>query len=228
MSEIMRVHEVIYCCHKLRKHGFACVALLLFLLSSFYTVKADNLKFRNFNTSNGLHHNHVKCITQDSTGFIWFGTSNGICRYDGYSFIVFNHRNSGLQNNLIRCITQTNDSTLYIGTNDGLFIMNLKDYQINKHPGENLGNISSIVPDKKGGVWIATRGHGVFLIQDYVIRKIQSPSFASDLQIDDSLQVWISASEGLLKFDNKSSLFIETSHTENNIPAFNFDYKQNF
>ena len=47
--------------------------------------------FRILDTSNGLPNNTVKCIAQDKQGFMWFGTFDGLCRFDGVNFTVFRH-----------------------------------------------------------------------------------------------------------------------------------------
>ena len=96
------------------------IYLLLFLVATpFY---AWNKEYKVFDTSDGLPDNTVKCITQDSLGFIWLGTFNGICRFDGINFNTYKHNandKNSLLHNKVEAILATN-SDLWIGTEHGL------------------------------------------------------------------------------------------------------------
>jgi ligand-binding sensor domain-containing protein len=48
-----------------------------------------DIKFQHINTSNGLSQNNVYSIIQDSIGFMWFGTEDGLNRFDGYDFVIY-------------------------------------------------------------------------------------------------------------------------------------------
>lgn len=97
-----------------------CVYLLFLLISfPFYAV---NRTYKVFDTSNGLPDNTVKCITQDSLGFIWMGTFNGLCRFDGEEFFTYRHcsdNENSIANNHIEAILAAG-SDLWIGTESGL------------------------------------------------------------------------------------------------------------
>ena len=85
-----------------------------------------NFHFRKIQVDEGLSENTVYCILQDSKGFMWFGTKDGLNRYDGSNFRVFRHsvlNPSSLGNNFIRSIAEGSESVLYIGTDIGLYIM---------------------------------------------------------------------------------------------------------
>lgn len=63
------------------------VIVLLFVVLSSHAINAQNtLDFQHFTTEDGLSHNYINSIYQDSDGFIWIATRNGVCRYDGYTF----------------------------------------------------------------------------------------------------------------------------------------------
>ena len=49
----------------------------------------DNIRFNHFSTDQGLSQSQFECILQDSKGYMWFGTYNGLIKYDGYSFTTF-------------------------------------------------------------------------------------------------------------------------------------------
>ena len=77
-----------------RRHYFASKAKnlhVLFLavvlvLSSVLDAQKPNLKFDHLDISAGISQNHVLCTIQDKRGFMWFGTHDGLNKYDGYTF----------------------------------------------------------------------------------------------------------------------------------------------
>jgi ligand-binding sensor domain-containing protein len=72
------------------RRSAAFIFLVLALFSTFpQFIGAQNLTFRQIGTSDGLSHGVVTCRLQDSKGFVWIGTQNGLNRYDGYSFVHY-------------------------------------------------------------------------------------------------------------------------------------------
>lgn len=65
------------------------LALILMVLSSH--AQERNLRFRHLTPNDGLSQSSVTCILQDSKGYMWFGTYNGLNKFDGYKFTVFKH-----------------------------------------------------------------------------------------------------------------------------------------
>jgi signal transduction histidine kinase/streptogramin lyase len=82
-----------------------------------------NLKFEHFTTANGLSENFVYAVFQDSKGFLWIGTHEGLNRYDGYGFKKFRHDpadSNSLPDNTINDICEDGDGNLWLATNTGL------------------------------------------------------------------------------------------------------------
>ena len=84
------------------KRIFRCIAAFLFLLYIlFLQGRAESANasvyhnLRNYTVDDGLSSNHVYGIVQDSIGFIWFGTDNGLCRFDGCEFRSYTHTAAG-------------------------------------------------------------------------------------------------------------------------------------
>jgi len=78
--------------HKALLCPLAVSALLLQTPSMLaQTFDVRNLAFDHITTNDGLSQNYVECILQDSKGFLWFGTRDGLNRYDGYDFKVFSY-----------------------------------------------------------------------------------------------------------------------------------------
>ena len=100
-----------------------CAFLFYFLLFTFYfllsTVSAQYY-FESFTTDNGLPQNGVRDIVQTPDGYLWFTTFDGLVRYDGAKFVVFDKNNSpGILSNRFFLLHSNQDGTLVAGTEDG-------------------------------------------------------------------------------------------------------------
>ena len=107
----------------------------IFLL--FQTVNATdtNLFFSNLTTREGLSNNTINCIFQDSRGFLWFGTNDGLNLYDGYEFRIFSNNSDdtkSIAGNLIFKIQEDKDGNLWIATNTGIDLY-YRDKMLFKH-----------------------------------------------------------------------------------------------
>ncbi len=101
------------------------LALLFFTLPHIVFSQPSNLKFEHFTTADGLPAQEIHAISQDAFGFLWFGTVNGLCRYDGYSFKLYKldstniHPAAGIS---ITTILEDATNNLWIGTDfDGIY-----------------------------------------------------------------------------------------------------------
>lgn len=152
--------------------------LIFFFLLLFYifVLNANEVHYRsvyqqNLNQSNGLVSNEVNCILQDSKGFMWFGTNNGLCRFDGYEFKVYksNYLNPSLfTNNLIRCLTEDNNNRLWVGTLRGVNRIDLSTGEITlfDHDIKNY-EISAIVVSTDNIVYFGT-SNGIYYFNEEI------------------------------------------------------------
>ncbi|MEC3880120.1 hybrid sensor histidine kinase/response regulator transcription factor [Parapedobacter sp. 10938] len=148
----------------------AAVRLLGLLVSLLVgtPLAAQQILFRNYSVEDGLRSNTVWCITQDAQGYMWFGTKNGLSRFDGYQFksYQFDEQAEGsLGNNFIHDICAFDSTTFWVGTEKGVYVFDLKTEQFARFEptAENL--IYALHRDKHGDMWIATRNRGVFHYQ---------------------------------------------------------------
>ena len=94
--------------------------LIPFLASSF--VLHENPIFENFNSSDGLSQHDINCILQDNDGFLWFGTNDGLNKYDGYNFKVFKpskNIKSSISGRIIQKMVSDSYGNLWIASLDG-------------------------------------------------------------------------------------------------------------
>lgn len=188
---------------------------------------ADNLQshigqsvFESFQFNDLLPSNSVNRIFEDKEGYIWFGTRDGICRYDGYDVQIF--RSSAntpgkLTNNEILCIAEDNFNRIWVGTAEGVNIIDKNLFKISKvvHPLLEKQRINQIFKDREGKLWIATSGQGLFRMdpKDFSYErfstskdsriKLQSNDI-SNVYEDSNDQFWISTWKGGLSKLNSS------------------------
>ncbi len=150
------------------KKVLAIFWLLLFATTNILANSSD-LRFEKFPLNDKLPSNSVLRIYHDKEGFLWFGTMDGLCRFDGYDVKIF--RSSPLTpgkliNNEIRCINEDNFQKIWVGTPEGIVIIDKKSYKISNLENRYIAgdNINSIITDKNGDVWVGTTAHGVLCI----------------------------------------------------------------
>ncbi len=141
----------------------------------------QRLLFENISNLDGLSHSTVFSIIQDSTGYLWFGTQDGLNRYDGYEFKVFRpeaSRDNSIISSYIRSLLIDNAGTLWIGGNHGISRYNYQNESFDNYPLFTTTvdrYISCITQDCKGNIW-ATSLNGDFYkyeIEENTFAKIQ-------------------------------------------------------
>ena len=156
------------------KNAYSLILLILVLAFPIYP-QSENIKFRHLTSDDGLSQNFVSCILQDQKGFMWFGTKDGLNRYDGYSFVVYQHDpfdTTSISDNFITSLFEDSRGYLWVGTlNGGLNLFERETetfhhirYSSNISKTINSEEIKSIIEDSKGNIWIGTRGEGSFQI----------------------------------------------------------------
>ncbi len=163
----------------------------------------------------GLSHNSVRCIMKDYKGFMWFGTFDGLNRYDGYKFVVYRHDKNNtdtLGGSYITALLEDKKGNLWIGTRTGgLNLYNReKDrfirFQRQKSQPNSLSHnyVTALCEDLQGRIWIATYGGGLNCF-DYQHQRLKH--FKYDPRKSDSL----SSNEVIsLYIDNENNLWAGT------------------
>lgn len=127
----------------------------------------NNMYFDHIDSEHGLSQNDVNCIYQDQEGFMWFGTHDGLNKYDGYNFKVYTPDFKGegsISSNLIYSMTGDVNGNLWIGTTgSGLnfFDKSTGKFIQYKHDKDNFKSLSSntvskVIVDMNNRLWVAT------------------------------------------------------------------------
>lgn len=190
------------------------------------------LQFNSLTVNDGLSQSWVHCIHQDKLGYMWFGTEDGLNRYDGHNIISFkyNSREKGtLSNNTIFAIADGIDNNLWIGTFKGLNLLNRSNNCFIIKPEWPKDQVLSLAIDRKKDLWIVTPDTIYVLDQstNVIIKKIfvtyqaksrlpaEKTHFLS-ICIDSHQNTWIGTNNGLSYYDSKGESFTEYFHDPDN------------
>lgn len=187
----------------------------------------ENLYFNNLSIRDGLSHKKVSCIAQDHDGFMWFGTDDGLNRYDGCSFKVFKHNpedTTSLSASTINCLCVTRSGDMWVGCDQGVCLYNPEAGNFIRFRADNdtkgmLGNlrIKTIFEDHSGIIWIGTF-EGLIKL-DPQKRYINYYSFVSsisdkmanevrDICQEDEQTLWLGTFDGLYRFNIEDNSFV--------------------
>jgi PAS domain S-box-containing protein len=215
---------------------FIINVLLLSFLSSLYSQKND-IKFDRLSTKEGIPHSTVFSIIQDSKGFLWFGTRNGIARYDGYNFKIFQHNpldTTSLSDNDAGGIIEDSFGNIWIRTWGGglnRFNPETEKFTHYKHNPNNSKSISSdqvqsLYINHSGTLWIGTFNTGLNRFDSksetfiHYRNDVNNPRSISNNRVwsmeEDSKNFWIGTDDGLNKMDRETGIFTFYKNDPNN------------
>src|SRR6202521_2614137 len=134
-------------------------------------VPVRHLKFSHLTTNDGLSQGYVTAILQDRRGFMWFGTRDGLNRYDGNTFVVYKHNPNdpgSLSSNFIEDLVEDDHGYLWISTNTGVNKFDpisdrfTRYFHDPKNPNSIGGTyITRIARDRRGCLWFGTQDSGL-------------------------------------------------------------------
>ena len=201
------------------------------LLMSFFCLTAQNMmaqRSKLFNSDNQLSSSLATQVFQDSNGFIWIATRNGLNVYDGYNFTVIRKTkedNRGLSSNYINCITQDAQGHILLGTNNSLLLYNGKSFANIPLLDSNNQPISTYVTQvyrlKNNDIAVVTSGYGIMVKKEdaeacYAIKgEVENLKFIHKILEDKEERLWIILESGkLYRADKKGKLTKQIPGTE--------------
>jgi len=198
-------------------------------------------RFEEFELPNGILGNHLQCIVQDSFGFMWFGSQNGIHRWDGYQFKTYTHDpldSTSISSSYVESMYVARDGSLWLGTiGQGLnrfdpgteqFTTYLNDPDDPRSLSSNF--ITDIIEDSEGHIWLTTtnglnrlnRSTGKFKRYYYDPNDVNSLSYdkATCLYVDSAGTLWVGTGwaweteelGGLNRYDPETDSFFRFQH----------------
>jgi ligand-binding sensor domain-containing protein/nitrogen-specific signal transduction histidine kinase len=129
--------------------------LIILLMTNI--VLAQPFYFRHYQVENGLSHNTVYASIQDSRGFMWFGTKDGLNRFDGYSFKTYRHdpaKPKSLGNDMIHQLVIDHQQNMWVGTGTGLYRYDPVHEDFLLLPQTKLMGIDDFCNDRNGNLWM--------------------------------------------------------------------------
>jgi ligand-binding sensor domain-containing protein/signal transduction histidine kinase len=157
----------------MKKQGYNPVVMLKGIIVSCFVLFVSNLsaqpdvKFTHLTNLDGLSQSTVQAIIKDRYGFMWFGTQDGLNRYDGYKFKVYRHLpkdTNSLRTNHIVTLYEDHQGDLWIGTNNGALskyerkhdhFIHYKEMNGDK-PGLSQKTVTAIYEDRRNNFWVGT------------------------------------------------------------------------
>jgi ligand-binding sensor domain-containing protein/two-component sensor histidine kinase len=197
------------------------------------------INFDHLTNEEGLSQNTVHYIMQDSRGFIWFATEDGLNRYDGYNFSIYKAKPAdkhSLPDNFVWTIYEDRSKNLWVGTNNGGLskydranerFINYYSDPSNSH-SLSFNNVRAILEDAEHNLWVGIESGGL----DKFDRKnnvfyhhrhnpADSASLANDVVIslyeDKAGTLWVGTDGGLGRYDKKKNKFLNFSSNPSNI-----------
>ncbi len=206
--------------------------IISFLLFSSKFLPQSHIVFNHLTIEDGLSQSSVTCILQDRSGFMWFGTQDGLNRYDGYNIKVFKNYpgdSTSLTDNFIFSIYEDLPGTLYIETQSGTFHQynpRSESFQIVIKDSVDLerarvNSVSALLQESSGIRWKGGLSKGTGLVRlDTKTGKSTTfkhnpsdPSSLSDDKVysvyrDRSGNLWVGTFNGLDRLDEQTGKFI--------------------
>jgi len=205
------------------------VCALAFLFCAALSVRAESLPFKAYTTSEGLAHDRVNRIVRDSRGFLWFCTSEGLSRFDGYEFKNYT-QDDGLPHRAVNVFLETRNGEFWIGTRDGAVLFNPLGVSKRGQTSENQTDapmfqvfrpadlkteqktwqVDDLIEDRDGQIWAAT-SQGVFRLENrgggnFNFQLFDIPSATAnrvrdftDLLQDKSGAIWVGTGAGIYR-----------------------------
>lgn len=138
------------------------------------TREISHYAHRAWTKRDGLPQNTVEAIAQTPDGYLWFGTVEGLVRFDGSTFRVFNVRNTPqLEMNYVSALWTARDSSLYIGNYAGT-ILRMRDgvlHPVARPKGLEHLMIRRMLEDSRGDLWVATT-NGLLVVRGDSVRRV--------------------------------------------------------
>lgn len=208
--------------------GSAVFFLLVFFFIS-GLVKGQSFAFRHYQVENGLSYNSVLCSMQDKKGFLWFGTKNGLNRFDGYTFKVYQNiqeTKSSIGDNVVYSLYEDKDEKLWVGTHNGLYCFDPATETFTLVPGTKNSMVTHVKGDANDNVWFIASLMLAFYnasIKEVKFFNKEAPD-ATSIGLISKDKVWFSTTNGYIKSLDFRKNSTESFNVSNNLSGVGNDH----
>lgn len=172
------------------KRGRVIVLTVLMLFCWAYG-RAERFAFLKYEVDDGLSNNTVRCVVQDSLGFMWFGTADGLTRFDGRHYRCYYGGDgpAALGNSAVYSLYVDAGGFVWVGTGSGVYIYDPGRDAFRRFTLETedrvpvSSRVNTIVGGDGGRIWIGTQGQGVFVCDPAAGTLRQSSRHASMVSV---------------------------------------------
>jgi two-component system sensor histidine kinase ChiS len=186
----------------------------------------QRVRFERISLEQGLSQSSIYCMLQDSQGFMWFGTEDGLNKYDGYNFTVYKPipgEPNGFSGNFIRAIYEDSSGVFWIGTDGGLDRWDRQTEQFTHYAHDpndphslSSSAVQAIYQDREGVLWVGTLGGGLhkfdqeqerfirYPVDSKQSRNIVSSDIVWTIYQDREGVLWIGTDNGLSRLDRQT------------------------
>lgn len=222
-------------------YKITAISLVLFIasitiVSNVYANNTD-IKFKSITIEDGLSQTSVEAIFQDSRGLMWFGTGDGLNKYDGYEMKFYKNKaedKNSLTANYVDAIVEDSEGNIWIGTNNGLNKLNSYTDNITRYTKENSSlsnnNVWDIIIDSNGYIWSATeQGLNKYDSKTDTFTSYFDDSSESENWITSVIEgsegvIWASSKNGLIKFNPITEKYTRYLNDESNGNSLSNNY----
>jgi len=203
--------------------GWVGIILVPFVLSGRPALALDPSRamtqycLQTWYAKDGLPQNSVAAIYQSPDGYLWFGTEEGLARFDGAQFTTFNRQNGSLRHNYVVSLSPSRDGGFWVGSLNG-GLAHWKDGTFTQY-GQKLGAVNNTIgpvyEDGRGNLWVGTIGGGLTCLRDgkattYTQANGLPSNVIRSILDDEEGGLWVGTPEGLVRFRNGVSTVYTT------------------
>jgi len=209
---------------------YKIIILFSFLASLTSYAQREAIEFDRISVEDGLSQGTVYSILQDHKGFMWFGTEDGLNRFDGYSFKVFKfnpYQKGSLSNNRVISLIEDKENNIWIGTIGGGLVKydhQTETFNTYKHNPDDsqslsLNRVMALSEDPSGKIWVGTAEEGLNLFdpktEKFKVYKNfpENPNTIPDniirsLYIDSNQTLYVGTNKGFCYYNSNDDNFI--------------------
>lgn len=201
--------------------------LFLLLLNTFVFSSNEQYYFKRISISEGLSNSWVRCCYQDKLGYLWFGTDDGLNRFDGKNIKVFRPLGDDqvpIGNVVINAIFEADSQSFWLCTEIGLFRFLTKNETIIRDTLLPIHPIISVVKDKEENLWFGTN-RGIYKVSPDKKRiKLYaenpndnssiSNNYVNTITVTSQGELWVGTKKGLNLYHKNSDSFSHFFHDQ--------------